>query len=173
MSLFDACVDGDLEQVRTIAARDGFDIEATNTNGMTVLMLACGDGQIEIARLLVEKGANLDQVDKSEQTALKLARTNDGFKNGLVELLEKAEAERSKKFAPPARSAGLNAEQMAELMAKLKAELKAEMKAEMKAMFAEQTAELKAEKAEMKAMFAEQTAELMAQLKFGNGLRPR
>jgi len=73
--VFDACADGDRDRVKTIVAKDGFDIEDTNENGNTALTFACTAGHIEIARLLLEKGANLDTADENGWTALKLACT--------------------------------------------------------------------------------------------------
>jgi ankyrin repeat protein len=53
--------------------RDGANVEASDQNGETALMIAAESGQPAIVKLLLERGANAEAKDQSEDTALVLA----------------------------------------------------------------------------------------------------
>lgn len=66
---------GDIDTVKQIIAY-GIDVNDTTNRGMTPLMYAAVYNQAEIAKLLIEKGADLDKKDKSGSTALDHAKTS-------------------------------------------------------------------------------------------------
>lgn len=66
---------GDIDTVKQIIAY-GIDVNDTTNRGMTPLMYAAIYNQTEIAKLLIEKGADLDKKDKSGSTALDHAKTS-------------------------------------------------------------------------------------------------
>jgi ankyrin repeat protein len=66
---------GDIATVKQIIAY-GIDVNDTTNRGMTPLMYAAIYNQSEIAKLLLENGANLDLKDKSGTTAIEYAKTS-------------------------------------------------------------------------------------------------
>ena len=76
---------GDIEKVKQIIAY-GIDVNDTTNRGMTPLMYAAIYNQSEIAKLLLEKGANLNLKDKSGSTALDHAKTSGS--NEVMEILK-------------------------------------------------------------------------------------
>lgn len=56
--------------------RNGTDVDITNQNGQTPLMIASMTGNIEIALLLLERGASIDKQDNFGYSAFKYARMN-------------------------------------------------------------------------------------------------
>jgi uncharacterized protein len=66
---------GDIATVKQIIAY-GIDVNDTTNRGMTPLMYAAVYNQSEIARLLIEKGADLYKKDNGGNTALDLAKTS-------------------------------------------------------------------------------------------------
>lgn len=56
-ALREACIKGDIEQVHELAG--GADINSVNYRGVSPLVEACGEGHIDIVRLLIEKGAKI------------------------------------------------------------------------------------------------------------------
>ncbi|MGC8578720.1 MAG: ankyrin repeat domain-containing protein [bacterium] len=71
----------------------GMNVNATDENGQTALMLAASNGHIRTVKLLIKHGAYIDIADKSGNTALSLA-TKGNYMN-IVKLLKKAEIDRS------------------------------------------------------------------------------
>jgi thiosulfate/3-mercaptopyruvate sulfurtransferase len=62
------------------AQRQGFDCDDINSridNGMSPLMLAAKDGELEILRLLLSGGADVDLINDDENTALWFACFSD------------------------------------------------------------------------------------------------
>jgi ankyrin repeat protein len=71
--LIDAAMDGDLAKIKALISARA-DVNARDKAwGMTALMFAVGHGYTEIAKLLVEKGADVDARDKDGFTALMMA----------------------------------------------------------------------------------------------------
>jgi ankyrin repeat protein len=67
----------------------GVDIDSQDNYGTTALMFACGLGNEEFVRILLERGANTELVDNGDGyqvTAMDIAR--DMRKNGVIKLLE-------------------------------------------------------------------------------------
>jgi ankyrin repeat protein len=80
--LFDAAEFGDLDWVRSAFGSVGVDgqpinIDARNTRGETILMLASYYGHIEIVRFLLKKGANPNLRDERGQSALDRAKAGN------------------------------------------------------------------------------------------------
>lgn len=69
---FNAVVNNDLEQLKKEIAK-GYDIDATKSEGMTMLHFAVDRGYIDIASYLIECGANINARDHCEQTPIMLA----------------------------------------------------------------------------------------------------
>ena len=61
-SLIEAVLAGNREAAAQALAH-GADVNGTDTNGLTALMLASGRGHAAIVQLLLEKGANVGQLD--------------------------------------------------------------------------------------------------------------
>ena len=62
-----------LETVRELL-KCGANIETTDNDGMTPFLMACADGSIDIARLLLDSGANIHAASKFDgQRALQYA----------------------------------------------------------------------------------------------------
>lgn len=66
---------GDIATVKQIIAY-GIDLNGSTSRGMTPLMYAAIYNQTEIAKLLLEKGADLSKKDKSGSTALDHAKSS-------------------------------------------------------------------------------------------------
>ena len=80
-AFFDACYTGDLELVSLRLAK-GCDVNVGMPSGWTALMLAAHMGQLEIVRLLLEKGARLQGSNAGklkDWTALLIAVWNGQF----------------------------------------------------------------------------------------------
>jgi len=84
MNQFEAARGGDLEWF----SNNEFDINAQDSNGDTVLILASWIGHTEIALLLIEKGANLDLQDNRGDPAL-LRASWKGHTEIALSLIEK------------------------------------------------------------------------------------
>merc|ERR1711916_198651 len=69
---------GDIFNVKR--ARDfGVDVNCTGSNHDTALHVACINGEIQVVKYLLEKGANIDAVSKSGQTPLMLAASGGHY----------------------------------------------------------------------------------------------
>jgi tetratricopeptide (TPR) repeat protein/RNA polymerase subunit RPABC4/transcription elongation factor Spt4 len=68
-NLFDAVIQHDAEMIADLV-RAGFDVNNTNSDGLTPLMLACQKGEYEIANQLVAFGAKVNQTREGGRTAL-------------------------------------------------------------------------------------------------------
>jgi hypothetical protein len=68
-NLVDCAYDGDLERVEQLV-EGGANIDETNEDGMTALMMASFGGYFEIVVYLVEHGANVAHTDSGGMTAL-------------------------------------------------------------------------------------------------------
>jgi ankyrin repeat protein len=78
---------GDISTVKQIIAY-GIDVNDTTYRGMTPLMYAAIYNQSEIAKLLLENGANLDMKDNSGRTALDHAKSSHS--ENVLEVLKPA-----------------------------------------------------------------------------------
>jgi ankyrin repeat protein len=75
MSAWYAARDGDLAEVQRLVERYPRMLHAKNISmgGLTPLMLAAGAGHLEVARWLVDRGAAVDEQDRTGGTALCMA----------------------------------------------------------------------------------------------------
>ena len=78
---------GDIATVKQIIAY-GVDVNDSTNRGLTPLMYAAIYNQTEIAKLLLEKGADLSKKDKSGSTALDHAKTSGS--TAVLELLQQS-----------------------------------------------------------------------------------
>uniref|UniRef100_A0A5K3F9L6 ANK_REP_REGION domain-containing protein n=1 Tax=Mesocestoides corti TaxID=53468 RepID=A0A5K3F9L6_MESCO len=57
--------------------QEGAEVDCTDENGRTALMIACESGNAEIAELLISCGANIDLCDNNGQTAEEIAKSSE------------------------------------------------------------------------------------------------
>merc|ERR1711916_362016 len=69
---------GDIFNVKR-AIDFGVDVNCTGSNHDTALHVACINGEIQVVKYLLEKGANIDAVSKSGQTPLMLAASGGHY----------------------------------------------------------------------------------------------
>ncbi|USO00797.1 MAG: ankyrin repeat domain-containing protein [Alphaproteobacteria bacterium] len=69
---------GQVEVVKGLLKIKELNLEISNKNRRTALMLAAHNGHVDIVNLLIPRGADLDNQDKDESTALMLALSNVG-----------------------------------------------------------------------------------------------
>jgi 7,8-dihydropterin-6-yl-methyl-4-(beta-D-ribofuranosyl)aminobenzene 5'-phosphate synthase len=69
-NIHEAIIKGNLDAVKTILEKDADLLEARNSDNLTPLLLASIHGQTEIARFLIEKGADIHAGDNENSTAL-------------------------------------------------------------------------------------------------------
>jgi uncharacterized protein len=67
--LLRAARQGDVNVIATMLQK-GVDIECTYIDGQTALMMASDHNHVEAVQLLVDRGATIDRVDASRQSAL-------------------------------------------------------------------------------------------------------
>lgn len=86
-ALHEAVLDGDLDRLRTLIQR-GADVEG-RLDGLTPLQMAASIGNVEIARFLLAKGADVNARGPGGRTALDMAMGHMWFRSHLpvVELL--------------------------------------------------------------------------------------
>ncbi len=83
---WEACVDGDLGRVRELAPRlDEIDIR--HPRGWTGLIMACRHGHPEVARYLVEQGADIHATNAKGTTVFMYAKT-PVMESGKTEILD-------------------------------------------------------------------------------------
>lgn len=68
--IFDAILDRDINTVKEFLDQPGFNIEVTDTNGYTPLSMAVDKHRLDIARLLVDRGANVKYIFPNGSTLL-------------------------------------------------------------------------------------------------------
>lgn len=90
-NLYNAVLDNDIENVKDILSKGG-DPNVTNFLGMTALNAAAGDGNIEIVKLLLDNGADINGVDLMLGWTPLMSAANDGH-NEIVKLLIKRGAD--------------------------------------------------------------------------------
>jgi ankyrin repeat protein len=69
-----SALDGEIEAIRS-ALKGGLDVNAQDSNGLTMLMMAGFNGHAELVRLLLDAGADINQTESIGRTALMLAST--------------------------------------------------------------------------------------------------
>jgi len=84
--LFDAVLAGNLENARKLL-QSGADCNASNGEGVTVLMLAAGNGHIALVDVLIEAGADVNATDVRGWTALMKAIYNYDMDVGFPEII--------------------------------------------------------------------------------------
>ncbi len=70
-----AAVTGD-EKLAEVLLKNGADIDAKNSTGLTPLHLACEYGRIEIVYMLLNKNVNIDAIDNKKRRAIDFAIAN-------------------------------------------------------------------------------------------------
>ena len=93
--LFDAAEFGDLEYARMLLGGPGvdgepIDVDARDTEGVTILMLASYYGHAEIVRLILDHGADPNLRDRRGRTAL--MRAESGGHTQVVAMLRQSGA---------------------------------------------------------------------------------
>ncbi|XP_071094922.1 putative ankyrin repeat protein RF_0381 [Haliotis cracherodii] len=73
ITLIDACLHGDLRQVKYILSQGRANINTRGQNGTTPVMIAAVKGHREMFELLVEKGSDLSLLDDDDNNILHLA----------------------------------------------------------------------------------------------------
>eukprot|EP00941_MAST-03F_sp_MAST-3F-sp1_P005384 g5384.t1 len=72
-NMHNACIQGEDEKVKLLLKQSKIPIDATNSDGETGLHLACREGHIITAKILLENGADPGQVNKDGWNALHYA----------------------------------------------------------------------------------------------------
>lgn len=70
MKLVNAVIMGQLDEVKEILKQKSINVDETNEDGMTPLMLASFNNHFEIAKELIKAGASLDIKDIAEWSAI-------------------------------------------------------------------------------------------------------
>ena len=83
--LLEAARAGDGTQVRALLGR-GAEVESRDSTGATALVAAAYGNHVDVARLLVEAGADVNAKDESEQSAYLIATSEVGDDARLFEL---------------------------------------------------------------------------------------
>jgi ankyrin repeat protein len=68
-NVFDAVQNNDIPGIQFLAA-NGSNLNARNAQGETPLIIAVANGQLRVAKILLELNANIDMKDKKGNTAL-------------------------------------------------------------------------------------------------------
>ncbi|KAI9769386.1 MAG: hypothetical protein M1840_004088 [Geoglossum simile] len=84
----------------------GLDVEASNEEGDTALLLASANGHLDLVKFLLEKGASINALVHSGQSALHLATRNSHEAVAKL-LLERGAEQDSKDSVPHASSSGV------------------------------------------------------------------
>ena len=85
---FEAIVQDDKKTVEKQIV-SGFDINTTDKNGTTALHIAVEQGNLEIVKLLLQKGANVNLQDKAKRTPIFMLENNLGNEvEGTLEILQ-------------------------------------------------------------------------------------
>ncbi|MDR0289007.1 MAG: ankyrin repeat domain-containing protein [Rickettsiales bacterium] len=92
--LFDALMQGNVEQAKKLAKEGANILEAVNEDGMTVLHLVAINGQEERAEMLIKNGADINKEDNEGMTPLHRAAING--QEEMVELLIRNRADINK-----------------------------------------------------------------------------
>eukprot|EP01083_Nonionella_stella_P092636 259362_1 len=71
-------IDGDTDFIKDLVRNKELNMDETDANGRTLLMLSAFHGCYELVSMCINLGANLDKLDKKKKTALKLSQQN-GF----------------------------------------------------------------------------------------------
>ena len=90
--LIDSCKAGLLEVTNALLKEDAIKMDKAMDGGYTPLYMACREGHLEIAQLLVENGVDMNKADDDGRTPLYIACRNG--RPEVVTLLEQAGAVR-------------------------------------------------------------------------------
>ena len=74
--LHQACMDGNVAEVRRLVEEEGADVDKATTNGPTPLCTAAVHGHMSVVRYLVEQGADVDKARATSHTPLYGAALN-------------------------------------------------------------------------------------------------
>src|SRR5512138_3821768 len=85
--LLDAVLAGDLTQVASVL-KNGANVNASNEEGTTALMLAAGLGKLDLVELLIKSGATVDATDARGWTALMKALFNYEMNRGFPDVVQ-------------------------------------------------------------------------------------
>lgn len=86
-SIFDAINENNINLVKEIISSPGFDIDTQLSNGDTALIKSILKNNTEIAKYLIDSGANLDLQSNYKNTALILATIRGANKNEITKYL--------------------------------------------------------------------------------------
>lgn len=86
--LHKACHNGELDNVKKLLESGEYDVNESGAGDRRPLHRAAGSNHVEVCRYLIEKGAKIDQPDKSGRTALHWAAIS-GHREAAELLVEK------------------------------------------------------------------------------------
>lgn len=72
-TIMGAASDGNVEKLKELLAQDGADVNESDEEGRTALHFACGYGEAECAKALLDAQADVNRKDKNNNTALHYA----------------------------------------------------------------------------------------------------
>ena len=93
--LLNAAYMGDTEELTILLDKKDIDINFKDEEDITALMFAIKRGHTEIAKILIEKGANLDIPNEAGETALMIAKKEN--KPSIVNFIMNEKKKTSKK----------------------------------------------------------------------------
>jgi ankyrin repeat protein len=70
---FDVCKSGNIDQMKTLLAKNAHSLNKVDENGMSLLMWACDRGNLDMVKFLTERGADVNLQDNDGQTCLHYA----------------------------------------------------------------------------------------------------
>lgn len=85
-NIYMAAIQGDLETVKSFIERGSWDPGRPDGNGLTPLSCAIEGGNVEIVRLMVEQGADVNEIDARLMTPLEVA--NKAGKSEIAQVLK-------------------------------------------------------------------------------------
>ncbi len=87
LDIFEASAVGDLEQVRVLSEANPEQVNAYNIDGFHPLGLACFFGHLQVASLLVEKGAEINSPSRNPQSVMPLHSAVASRQVGIARML--------------------------------------------------------------------------------------
>jgi ankyrin repeat protein len=83
----EAVEEGDLDKIKKIFNKPGFNVNVKDKDGNTPLIIASREGHTDIVKVLLDKGADIDVVDKSSIGTTALIIALKGSHTDIAELL--------------------------------------------------------------------------------------